>query len=97
MDEKTWQVRTVTIHSPSGNRFVILPFIIDSGGLSVMVGRKAAAKLVDIGAIATKENPLKLCNVRISLPIKAHYCVVRWSDPHPDSVDHDNKHDIREL
>ena len=94
---KFWQARTVDVRDSSGNiHYIILPFVLNSGGVSVMVGRAAVAILRAFGATAKSNGSLTFCNLNVPLPLKAQSCVTQWDTPTIGAVDHDQGFDIRE-
>lgn len=93
-----WQARTVAVRDSSGNiHHILLPFAINLGGESVLVGRAAIAILRRFGATATSEGSLNFCNLKVPLPLKSEPCVTQWSTPPPGAPDHDKGHSIRKL
>lgn len=95
---QTWQARTVsTLDKENTEHHILLPFMINSGGESVMVGEAAIAVLTRYGATPLSLGSSRFCHVKVPLPIKAHDCVVQWGKPSsPTAVNHDHDHDIRE-
>lgn len=97
---KTWQLRTVTVFGSKGTQHhILVAFLINSGGESVMVGRAVYALLQKFGATRRKSTStsLELDRVHVPLPIKAYDCVKRWDSPSPGGIDHDRDRDIREC
>lgn len=95
---KFWQGRTVEVRDTFGVvHHIFLPFILNSGGLSVMVGHAAVAVLRKAGATAKSNGSLDYCNLNVPLPLKAVPCVTKWDTPTPGAADHDQGHDIREF
>lgn len=93
-----WQARTVTTTDENGNEHhILLPFIINAGGVSssLMVGEAAVAVLSKFGSESgpmpvqrrmtsnslRSSSTSKFCNLHVPLPIKAHHCVMQWRRP----------------
>ena len=75
---KLWQLRTVTVQdNENRNHHILLPWVINSGGLTPMVGR-AAKVLRKYGARELDTDPV-WCRLRMHLPLKSFKCARQWS------------------
>lgn len=90
-----WQARTIASCLDGRLHHILLPFIIDSGGVT-KIGIRATEKLVSAGASFDPDDRLKLCKIELALPRGARDCVYRWEDYSPGVRDLDDGHDLRE-
>jgi hypothetical protein len=95
---KFWQARTVSVRDAFGRvHHILFPFLLNSGGMSVMIGHAAVVILKKFGATARSKDSFEYCNLNVPLPLKDEPCVVQWGAPTPGAADHDRGHDVREF
>ena len=76
---KTWQLRTVAVQRKNGTvHHIVLPFIVDPGGFSPLLGPAAASVLRGFGAAELHGAETALCSLAVALPIKSESCVVEY-------------------
>ena len=94
IDDKIWQLRTITVYDTDGHpHHLLFPFVINSGGLTPYVGYAAYRILRTYGAIDGELDD-QVCKLSISLPLKTMKCAWKWGDGHRRDQDKDIRNNM---